>query len=237
MNTELNPKLFENDKLKPDIRERLLEIVDEFLSFVDDKLAFDILDVRIVGSNAGYNYTDTSDIDLHIVVNLAEICKETPELVQFLFNAEKARFNLLYDVSIKKTDVEVYVEDVKAGTHSNGIYSVLYDKWVRFPQEDTNDYEKIYQEVKSSEDYINLVNEINQVLSNGDSTDIKEELNKVYLIRKEALDSEGELGLGNIMFKLLRSEGYLDKLRGDYYETRSKELTIENFYYKNHKYQ
>jgi hypothetical protein len=129
--------------------------------------------------------------------------------------------------SIKKTDVEVYVEDVKAGTHSNGIYSVLYDKWVRFPEEDTNDYDTIYNEVKSSEDYINLVNEINQVLSNGNSTDIKEELNKVYLIRKEALDSKGELGLGNIMFKLLRSEGYLDKLRGDYYETRSRELTIE----------
>ena len=94
-----NGKIFcDNFGLITEIRERLIEIANEFLRPISKDLVFKVYDIRLVGSNAGYNYTDTSDVDLHMVVNLTEICRDCPEVVQFLFNAEKAKFNLLYDI-------------------------------------------------------------------------------------------------------------------------------------------
>ena len=64
----LNPKLWNSDNtLKPEVYEKLTDIYEEFIRFID--LPLNIVDVEIVGSNASYNYNDTSDIDFHIIVN------------------------------------------------------------------------------------------------------------------------------------------------------------------------
>ena len=233
MNTELNPKLFnEDNSLKPEIRERLIEIANEFLRPISKNLLFKVYDIRLVGSNAGYNYTDTSDIDLHMVVNLVEICRDCPEVVQFLFNAEKSKFNLLYDIEVKGIDVEVYVEDIRAGTHSNGIYSVLDDEWIKMPEYSDIDYDLLYDETRQTAEYIKSVNLIDDVINNGTAEEIQDLLGNLYLGRKSALDSEGELGVGNILFKTLRADGYIDELRNSYYNKRSDELTLETYKFR-----
>ena len=66
----LNSKLFdlETSKLKPEVLEKLLQISEEFLKSIDP-LTLSIADIRLVGSNASFNYNEQSDIDLHIIVN------------------------------------------------------------------------------------------------------------------------------------------------------------------------
>ena len=64
---ELNPKLWENDMLKPEVYDKLVDIYEEFIRFID--IPLNIVDVEIVGSNASFNYNDNSDIDLHVIVN------------------------------------------------------------------------------------------------------------------------------------------------------------------------
>lgn len=224
---ELNPKLFMGDKLRPEVRDRLMDIANEFTSTISDDLDYKVLDVLLVGSQAGYNYTDFSDIDLHLVVNLSQICRECPEIVQYLFNAEKSRFNNNYDITIKGIDVEVYVEDVRASTRSNGIYSVMKDEWIRVPSKDdiARDTD-IDWSTKS--DYQEIVNQINNILSDGSTADIQDMINTIYLMRKESLETEdGEYAEGNLMFKELRNQGYIEKLKDRYYEVRSEELTLE----------
>lgn len=61
----LNPKLWFNDKLKPEVAEKLNDISKEFLDFIE--LPINLVDIDIVGSNASYNYNSQSDIDLHLL--------------------------------------------------------------------------------------------------------------------------------------------------------------------------
>ena len=90
----LNSKLFdENNKLKEDVREALLNVKDEFLKDLsENKIPLRVIDIWLVGSNASFNYTDKSDIDLHIIANLDDVCEDTC-LLQILYNYVKASFN------------------------------------------------------------------------------------------------------------------------------------------------
>lgn len=54
-----------------------------------DDIKFNLADVRIVGSNCSYNYTDQSDLDVHIVADTSDL--ECPDnLYPSLYNAYKS---------------------------------------------------------------------------------------------------------------------------------------------------
>ena len=129
LNKTLNPKLFdlENNKLLPQVRNKLLQIIEEFKKFLD--IPIEIADVQLVGSNAAYNYTEYSDLDLHIIANYDAILVNQ-EILQAAYYSEQSAFNKKYDISIKGINVELYVQDIKSGIKSNGIYSVLDRKSV-----------------------------------------------------------------------------------------------------------
>ena len=65
---ELNPKIWKGEKLRPEVAKKLREIVDDFWSDIDLK-DVGIVDIIITGSAANYNWSEKSDIDLHILVN------------------------------------------------------------------------------------------------------------------------------------------------------------------------
>ena len=127
---ELNPVLWNNNKLRPEIKEKILSLVKEFNSTLDIPLT--ILDINIVGSNASYNYTEKSDVDVHIITNFEEY-GYPKEFIEAAMNAFKANFNNKYDITYGGYNVEVYVEDVKSSPQSNGIYSVVRDEWIKEP--------------------------------------------------------------------------------------------------------
>lgn len=224
---ELNPKLFTGDKLKPEVRDRLMDIAKEFTNTIAEDLDYKVLDVIMVGSQAGYTYTDYSDIDLHLIVNLSQISRENPEIVQYLFNSERSRFNSNYDITVKGIEVEIYVEDLRTSTRSNGVYSIMNGKWIKVPSKDITK-RTVDMDWSTNSKYQELVNEINQVLDSGTSGDIQDMINEIYMYRKNGLATDdGELSEGNLMFKEIRNQGYLDKLKSQYYEIRSNELTLE----------
>ena len=58
-----------NDKepnLKPEIAEKLLEIADDFISFLG--VDVDVEDITMTGSLANYNWSSFSDIDTLVVI-------------------------------------------------------------------------------------------------------------------------------------------------------------------------
>ena len=228
MNTVLNPRLFSGDKLKPDVRKSLLEIAKDFLSELPD-FEINVSDIVLLGSNASYNYTRYSDLDLHIVMDLARIAQcNPPEILQYLFNSERLRYNESHDITVKGIEVEVYVEDIRAGTISNGIYSVLRDEWVKFPQKESIpevDMDEVYNSEEYQEKYVDIINALES--EDTTSSDISQVLDSLYLMRKQGLESEGEYGLNNLIYKELRGEGFIDALRDRYNELRSEELTLE----------
>ena len=71
-NTQLNSKFWVGESMKPEVREGLLRIAEEWAEFANiPSLA--IIDVVLVGGNANYNYTKYSDLDLHLIVSKEDI--------------------------------------------------------------------------------------------------------------------------------------------------------------------
>ena len=90
-------------ELKPEIRKSLLRIAYDFLESLDPKMTF--ADITLTGSMANYNYTDQSDLDLHILFDFSSM-GENGELIQNLFNAKRQIWNDVHDIKIKDHDVE-----------------------------------------------------------------------------------------------------------------------------------
>jgi len=226
----LNSKLFiENNGecyLKDDIRQKLGDIADVFIDYLKDQgVNLSVADIRIVGSSVGHDFTEFSDIDLHIVADFEATTCDTV-LLGIALNAERKSFNSTYNISVKGIPVEIYVEDVNAATISNGIYSITYDKWIKFPEPDlpiSDEYEALIPGVISNwEDLISKT-----ILSNRLS-EIQRVINRLYMIRKNSLETVGRYGAGNHLFKQLRNRGLLDQLKDKRIELISNSLTLEN---------
>ena len=96
LHNELNPKLWQQNNLKLDVLQKLKQIAEEFLKYID--IPLNVVDIEIVGSNASYNYNEKSDLDLHIIVN-SEINYVEPTILRQLYNSKKNSFNDNYDLS------------------------------------------------------------------------------------------------------------------------------------------
>lgn len=221
MQKELNPKIWEDKKLRKDVRETIIDIVSEFMDNLI--IPVEILDVRVVGSNASYNYTEHSDLDVHIISNL-ELVGSPTEIVQALYNSERSNFNRTHNIKIKGIEVELYVEDVNSAVTSNGIYSVIDDVWIKEPQIIKERSVKI-----DKNELQDLVDSVQSVLADGDSGDIKDCIDMLYLMRKDSIAIDGEYGVGNLLFKEIRNRGLLNDLKDKYNEMISDELTLEHY--------
>ena len=223
----LNSKLFdENNKLKEEVREALLNVKDEFLKDLsENKIPLRVIDIWLVGSNASFNYTDKSDIDLHIIANLDDVCEDTC-LLQILYNYVKASFNKRHDISIKGSPVEVYIQDVNSNSVSNGIYSLQEDEWIKFPEQ-LPEYETDTTKLVGLQDLLRIYNTLDRT----NIEQIKSLIDYAYIIRQKGL-VEGEFSDGNLSFKEFRNLGYLDELKDLVAELRSKELSLESLQQK-----
>ena len=70
----LNPKIWKKSDgdilINPKVREKLLEISKEFINFL--KVEIIVSDIIMTGSLANYNWSNFSDVDLHIVVDFKQ---------------------------------------------------------------------------------------------------------------------------------------------------------------------
>ena len=216
---ELNPKLWDNEtkELLPEVKEALINIKDEFLKYID--IPLEVVDVEFVGSNASYNYNDQSDIDLHLIVNF-DLNYVEDEILQTLYNGKKNSFNDNYDLNIKGIPVEVYIEDIKAMNASLAIYSLTRDEWIIEPLPIDYELPNVDEELAIRH------KEIDAVLNGNDPQSVKDLLNDIYMERKNGLAIDGEASKGNVIFKQLRNEGFIDGLRNKYYELRSEQLSV-----------
>ena len=110
-NDTLNPAIWENEELKPEVKEKLQLIADKFIEKLkEDEIPLDVDDIVIVGSNRNYNYGPQSDIDLHIIADLSQFKGREKELAEKIYQCKKSIFNDKYDPMINGFEVEIYVE-------------------------------------------------------------------------------------------------------------------------------
>lgn len=222
LNDKLNPAIWNSDNtLKEGVKEAIEKIVDQFVE--DLPVPMEIVDIIIVGSNASFNYTQYSDIDIHIVAN-NEVLPYDSKMLTLLYNAAKNKFNREYSMTIKGLPVEISIEDINTSCCSNGVYSVSNSEWVKFPKP----INATMYDMTTTEAYRKLCAKIENILSNPTSSDIREMINHLYIIRKNSIMIDGEYGKGNLLFKEIRNNGMLQKLKDELYNILSKELTLES---------
>lgn len=219
----LNPKIWntKTNLLRNDVRQKVIEIVDEFEEYIG--VPVNIVDVHLVGSNASYNYTDTSDLDVHVIANFEAVSTDVNVLGQ-LYLAKKTSFNSKYDIKIHGVEIELYIQDIKSSTASNGIYSVCDNKWIKEPKPI-----KSVTKHNTEKEVAKWKNKIKSVISSKNKDDIQDVINALYLMRHNSIAIDGEYGKGNQIFKDIRSLGLMDELKVALDDATSKELSLESF--------
>lgn len=209
---ELNPKIWDDFKMKSEIKEDLLKIAYDFYESTD--LTADIKDIILTGSLANYNWSQRySDFDLHVVVDFNDISDDF-DMVKKLTGYAKKLWALQYDIKLEGYEVELYIQDENEPHTSTGVYSILNDEWNVKPEKKT--FEPNEKEIQDkAEPIIIMVDDIEENFDKLPLDEIKEKLDKVWdkikNTRKRGLE-EGEFGLGNLVFKLLRRNGYISKV-------------------------
>jgi len=206
---ELSVKLWKEDKLKPDIREQLLEISNAFVDYLG--ISIDVIDVTFTGSYANYNYTPYSDIDLHIIVDPKSINRDV-DLVEEFLKAKKKLFNFRHDIRVLNIEVELFAQDVNMKSVESGVYSIKDDKWLTKPNKFRKSFDKqnVLKKVKYLRRQINM--EIDEAKNTRNTADLDKLIKKINNMRQAGLDKGGEMSDENIIYKILRSEGDIQKL-------------------------
>lgn len=220
-NDTLNPNIWDNLKLKPEIKEKLLQIGKDF--YVDTETDAPLKDILFVGSLANYNWSDTSDFDVHVVIDFKDV-DENVELVEKLVNALKSKWNDEHDIHLKGHNVEVYIQDVTKENRSTGVYSLMQDKWLSEPKKENIEIDK----EKIQEKYNDFVRKINSALKAQDIEKLKTIVKDVYDMRQAGLDKSGELSTENLVFKILRNRNYIEKLKQEIINLYDKKQSLNN---------
>lgn len=211
---ELNPKIWTDFEINSEVREDLLKIAQDFYGSTD--LQADVDDIILTGSLSNYNWSEKySDYDLHILIDFSQV-NESVELVKKYADSVKKIWNDEHDITIKGYEVEVYIQDVSEPHTSTGVFSLLNNKWKVKPErvEFEPDEDMIEEKGKS---VMMLVDDLEEEVDEDKYESFLEKLQKVWdkvkNYRKSGLESEGgELSLGNLVFKFLRRNGYIEKI-------------------------
>ena len=244
---ELNPKIWElpNERamsdpkgpvetMKPKVRERLLDIAYEFIEF----LGVDVIvsDVVMTGSLSNFNWSKYSDVDLHIIADFEQFSEKELPLYEELFRLKKTLFNDNHDIKIYGYDVELYVQNESESHFSSGEYSILFDEWKTEPKKENVKIDTDLIKTKS-EHWMKTIDEVisdakEQPLESGVETinKIKDKLKKY---RTAGLEDGGEMSDENLVFKVLRRNGYIKKLFDFQNEYQDAKLSLKEKQYNN----
>jgi len=220
--TELNSKIWDGMKLKDEVRGKLVQIASAWVQFA--KIHPDtIQDIIITGGNVNYNYTPQSDIDLHIVIS-RDTMNPDRALVDEYLQDKKILWTLSHqDINIYGYPVELYAQDIAEQPHANqGVFSVKRNQWIAMPQHLDIDFESDYHLQKKVQFYKDLIDKM--VLQNATDGSFDMIKQKIKKMRGDSIAKDGEFAFGNLVFKELRNQGYLDKM--DMYQKSNQDKAL-----------
>lgn len=220
----LNQEIWDGTELRPKISKALKVIAKDFYESL--KVDAEIIDIWFTGSLANYNWTNFSDIDLHIIIDYNDISEDKDFAFEYV-DAKKDVWIAKHDIKIKGFSVEPYAQDIEAPTGGMGaVYSIKDDKWLKKPSLDNPkiDRRSIKKKIKS------VVKKIEKVESIKDLEKIQSEgkklKDKIKKMRRSGLDKAGEFSEENLVFKYLRNNGFIGRLFDAVRNAYDKSLSI-----------
>lgn len=223
-NDTLEPEIWIGEEIRPEIREKLIKIAMDFVEGLP--IDVDVKDITLTGSLANYNWSNYSDVDLHIIVDFLEV-DENLALVKSFFDNARMKWNNDHDIKMKGYDVEIYVENEGESHKSSGLFSLMNNDWIKRPKKyrANIDFLAAKHKARDIEFQVNIVS--NLITAKKYDTALKniERLKaKIRNMRRAGLESKlQEFSIENIAFKILRRNdtlGYLNDLKKKAYDDK-----------------
>ena len=210
---DLNQKIWDDEeKVRRGVKAALMQIVDEFMAGLD--MDIDIKDVIVTGSIANYNWSKFSDIDLHILVDFADV-NENKEMVKKFFDAVRSNWNKLHDIKVKGHEVEIYIQDEHEPHISTGVYSLTDDRWLVKPKKIRPAIDRATA-TKKMRHMAREIDKLSAVFDKGDyegAFDMAQRIKgKLKRMRQGGLEESGIYSPENLAFKMLRRSGDIEQL-------------------------
>lgn len=213
----LNPKIWANNELRPEVTKSLLRIAREFYKFL--KISSPIKDILITGSQANYNYSKNSDIDLHVVFDFKNITCDEP--IEELFDTKRKLWREKHNIEIYNIPVEVYAEDLSNPSVSSA-YSIVNKTWVRHPSAPVVSY-NVDKVKEISALWIKLI----KLAIRSKKLNVCNKTQKLLAdYRKVGLKVYGEFGVPNLVYKSLRNAGLIKKLSDEIIKLEDETLSL-----------
>jgi predicted nucleotidyltransferase len=222
----LNPKIWENPEdpnkstMVSEVRMALERIADEFIEYLGDNVFVD--DVVLTGSLANFNWSEFSDFDLHIIIDLKQY-EDDSELYKELFNLKKQVFNDKHNIKIYGYDVELYAQDIEESHYASGVYSIMNNEWITKPKKFNLEIDR--EVLKNKIDC--WTEKIDKGLESDEPKTLDSIKEKLKDYRKSGLEKDGELSYENLVFKFLRRSGHIQKLFDTADNIIDKGLSVE----------
>jgi hypothetical protein len=219
LHQELNPVLWQDNELKRPVQIALLRIAKAYWKFLGIDTRLD--DVLVTGSQANFNYSEHSDIDLHLVVDYNDV--ECDMAVDELFKTKRDLWKAEHDIDIHSIPVEVYVEDLNRPAVS-ATYSIVKNAWIKQPKRVpiSSDVDRIERLCLA---WMIL---ITTRLATNELDQIEQVKDMLWTYRKKGLAVEGEMGVPKLVFKTLRNSGVTEMLLKAVSTLRDRDLSLEN---------
>ena len=224
----LHPDLWDSSHLlDEEIGNTLYDIAKEFFKSLDLDWV-DLIDVTLTGSLANYTWSQFSDIDLHLILDYKQV-DENQDLVADYLRKSSSLWNRSHKILIKGFEIEVYVQDSNEPHYSGGVYSVKNDQWIEVPNREDPQIDFNNVQKKAA----NMMDDIDEVLKLFKNKEYEQALNeaekvrlKIRKFRQSGLEAGGIFSIENLAFKVLRRNGYLQKLSSARIMSYDKTMSI-----------
>ena len=217
-NETLHPQFWDEFEFKEDILKPILKIVDDFVKD-DAHISPEMVeDVQLTGSLANYNYSEYSDLDVHILLDFADINKDE-EIVKRALDGKRFIWNLRHDIKFNGHEVELYFQDIHEPHVASGLFSLSGNRWIKKPKYEKPevDHEDVVKKAESFKREFDLLDDALDNISDEKEFSLinkraKKLKEKIMRMRKEGLAGKGEFSVENLAFKTLRNDQTIARL-------------------------
>jgi len=217
-NDTLHPQFWDEFEFKEDVLKPILKIVDDFVKD-DAHISPEMVeDVQLTGSLANYNYSEYSDLDVHILLDFADINKDE-EIVKRALDGKRFIWNLRHDIKFNGHEVELYFQDIHEPHVASGLFSLSGNRWIKKPKYEKPevDHEDVVKKANSFKKELDLLADVLDNISDEKEFSLinrraKKLKEKIMRMRKEGLAGKGEFSVENLAFKTLRNDQTIARL-------------------------
>jgi len=224
----LNQKIWDGDEgVRVGVKGALMDIVEEFMEGLD--MDIPLKDVVVTGSLANYNWSKFSDIDIHLLVDFADV-NDNREMVKRFFDSVRSNWNKLHNIRVKGHEVEIYVQDEKEPHISTGVYSLMDDAWRVVPKKIKPAIDR-KTATKKMRSMTREIDKLSSLFDHGQyekafstAQRIKERIKRMRLT---GLEKSGIYSPENLAFKMLRRSGDIEQLFSIYTQAYDKLFSMD----------